>query len=192
MRKNGQKPVFCFSKEKQMRARKKVKAQKNEKDKVSLGTREEVIALVKKLTEPLCEAEGMELVHVEYQRETSGWVLRIYIDRPGGVTLADCAGMSRQLGDLLDISLENIGPYHFEVSSPGSDRPLEKEQDYDRFKGNIARIRTSEPIDGQKNFKGILSGLTDGVVKLLVGGKTVAIPFQKITRARLINYNGDN
>jgi ribosome maturation factor RimP len=175
-----------------MVARKKGKALKNEIDKISFGTREDVIALVKKLTEPLCRAEGMELVHVEYQRETGGWVLRIYIDQPGGVSLEDCARTSRQIGDLLDISLENIGPYHFEVSSPGIDRPLGKEQDYERFEGNIARIRTSKPIAGQKNFKGVLSGLTDGDVKLLVGEKTVVIPFEKITRARLINYNGDN
>ena len=154
--------------------------------------KEEVIALVKNVAAPLCEIEGMELVHVEYQREPTGWVLRIYVDQPGGVILDDCARISRQLSDFLDISLENIGPYHFEVSSPGSDRPLGKEQDYERFKGNIARVRTSKPIDGQKNFKGILSGITDGFVKLLVGEKIVAIPYREVTRARLVNFNGDN
>lgn len=192
MRKNGQKPVFCFFKEKQMIVRKKTKNRKSEEDKISFGSQEAVIALVRKIIEPLCEAEGMELVHVEYQREAAGWVLRIYIDQPGGVTLEDCARISRQSGDLLDIGLENIGPFHFEVSSPGSDRPLGKEQDYERFKGNIVRIRTAKPVAGQKNFRGILSGLTDGVVELLVGDQTVAIPFQKISRARLVNYNGDN
>ncbi len=174
-----------------MIAQKKAITPKKGINKITYRT-EEVVAIVKKFGESLCEAEGMELVHVEYQREATGWVLRIYIDQPGGVTLEDCARISRQLGDFLDIGLENIGPYHFEVSSPGSDRPLGKEQDYERFKGNNTRIRTSRPLDGQKNFTGILLGLTDGIVTLLVGEKTVAIPYGEILRARLINYNGDN
>jgi len=160
--------------------------------KVPHKAQKEVIALVNTLAEPLCENEGMELVHVEYQRESAGWVLRLYIDRPGGIMLEDCARVSRQMGDLLDVRVENIGPYSLEVSSPGIDRPLGKASDYERFKGNIARIRTSMPADGQKNFKGILSGLEDGVVTLLIDDKTVAIPFQTITRARLVNYNGEN
>lgn len=160
--------------------------------KVPHKAQKEVIALVNTLAEPLCENEGMELVHVEYQRESAGWVLRLYIDRSGGVMLEDCSRVSRQLGDLLDVRVENIGPYNLEVSSPGVDRPLGKLSDYERFKGNIARIRTSMPVDGQKNFKGILSGLGAGVVKLLIDDKTVAIPFQTITRARLVNYNGEN
>jgi len=153
---------------------------------------EEVIALVNTLAGPLCENEGMELVHVEYQREAAGWVLRLYIDQPGGVRLEDCSRLSRQLGDLLDVTVENIGPYNLEVSSPGINRPLGKTSDYERFKGNMARIRTSMPIDRQKKFEGILSGLKDGVVTLLIDDKTVAIPFQTITRARLVNYNGEN
>ena len=162
------------------------------KNKLKLPPREDVIAVVQDSVAPLCEIEGMELVHIEYQRESAGWVLRIYIDQPGGVMLDDCARISRPLSDILDIRLENIGPYHLEVSSPGSDRPLGKEQDYERFKGNIARVRTSKPVDGQKNFKGTLSGITDGFVNLLVGEKIVAIPYREITRARLVNYNGDS
>jgi ribosome maturation factor RimP len=189
MRKNGQKPVFCFFDERKMVAQRKKEDRKN---RPKVLPREEVLAVVKNLAAPLCEIEGLELVHVEYQRETTGWVLRIYIDQPGGIMLDDCARISRQLSDVLDISLENIGPYHLEVSSPGADRPLGKEQDYEKFKGNIARVRTSRPIDGQKNFKGTLSGITDGFVKLLVGEKMVAIPYGEVVRARLVNYNGDN
>jgi len=168
------------------------KKKEGRKIKPKLLPRGDVIAAVKESAAPLCEIEGMELVHVEYQREATGWVLRIFIDRPGGVMLDDCARISRQLSDILDIRLENIGPYHLEVSSPGPDRPLGKEQDYERFKGNIARVRTSKPIDGQKNFMGTLSGIADGSVKLLVGEKMVAIPFGEVIRARLVNYNGDN
>jgi len=189
MRKNGQKPVFCFLNGCRMNAPKK---NAGRKIKPKFLPREDVIAVVKEAAAPLCETEGMELVHVEYQREATGWVLRIYIDQPGGVMLDDCARISRQLSDILDISLENVGPYHLEVSSPGSQRPLGKEQDYERFKGHIARVRASNPIDGQKNFKGILSGMADGFVKLLVGEKMVAIPYREVTRARLVNYNGDS
>ena len=134
----------------------------------------------------------MELVHVEYQRETAGRTLRLYIDQPGGVSLNDCVNISRQLGDLLDIDLEHLGPYNLEVSSPGTDRPLGKQSDYERFKGNVARITTNKPIDGQKNFKGILSGISDGKVTLAIGDKSVALPFKKITRARLVDYHGEN
>lgn len=152
---------------------------------------QELVAQTKLLAQRLCEAEGMELVHLEFQRESGGRILRLYIDQPGGVTLNDCVNISRQMGDLLDVNIENVGPYNLEVSSPGTDRPLSKEADYDRFKGNIARIKTIKPIGGQKNFKGVLSGLSGGIVSLLIGDKTVAIPFEEIARARLVDYHGE-
>ena len=150
-----------------------------------------IIEQVKHLAEPLCEAEGMELVYVEYHREPSGRILRIYIDRPGGVKLDDCVYMSRQLGDLLDVYFEQSGPYSLEVSSPGSDRPLGKADDFEKFKGCEAKIKTLHSLDGRKNFKGIILGLSGGNVKLLVDNKTVAIPIQEIQKARLINFNGE-
>lgn len=134
----------------------------------------------------MCEAEGLELVHIEYQREAGGRILRLFIDRPGGVTLDDCADISRQAGDLLDVYLENTGPYSLEVSSPGSNRPLSKALDYERFMGRQARIRTRQPIEGRKNFKGVLAGISAGVVKLSVEGIIVSIPFGEIARAQLV------
>lgn len=174
------------------RNRTKTKNQEYVEKEFSPKRREEILALIKGLAESLCEAEGMEMVHIEYQRETGGRILRLYIDKPGGVTLDDCVHISRQLSDLLDVNLENSGSYNLEVSSPGFDRPLGKLADFDRFKGNAARIKTIKAVEGQKKFKGILLGTSEGIVKLLVDGKTVAIPFQEITRARLINYNGEN
>ena len=150
-----------------------------------------IIEQVKHLAEPLCEAEGMELIYVEYQREPSGRILRIYIDRPGGVKLDDCAYVSQQLGDLLDVYLEQSGPYSLEVSSPGLDRPLGKADDFEKFKGCEAKIKTLHSLDGRKNFKGIILGLSGGNVKLLVDNETVAIPIQEIQKARLINFNGE-
>jgi ribosome maturation factor RimP len=152
----------------------------------------EIIDRVGKLAEPLCEHEGMELVHVEYHREPGGRILRIYIDKPGGVHLEDCAGISRQLGDLLDVYLDEIGPYNLEVSSPGPDRPLGKTSDFERFKGCRARIRTHRQCDGRRNFIGELMGISEGsVVNIRVENKTVAIPFPEIQKARLINFNGE-
>jgi ribosome maturation factor RimP len=151
-----------------------------------------VVASVIQLTGPLCDAEGIELVHVEYQRETVGRVLRLYIDQPGGVTLDDCTRISRQLGDLLDVSLEDMGPYHLEISSPGIDRPLGKKQDFERFKGKMAKLKTIKPVAGKKNFTGTLSGLREGFVEIRAGDKTVAISFDEIIRARLVNNNGES
>jgi ribosome maturation factor RimP len=151
----------------------------------SWAEKEKIIAQVKDLIEPLCEAEGMEIVHFEYQREAGGKILRLYIDRPGGVTLDDCVHISRQSGDLLDVYFENTGPYSLEVSSPGPNRPLGKKLDFERFKGNRVNIKTAQPVDGKQKFKGVLMGISEEIVKLSVDDKTVAIPYQEITMARL-------
>ncbi|BBO85144.1 ribosome maturation factor RimP [Desulfosarcina ovata] len=147
---------------------------------------------ITRLAEPLCRAEGIELVHVEYQREPGGLTLRIYLDRPGGVTLDDCVEMSRQLEDILDVHAGDLPPYRLEVSSPGIDRPVGRLADFTRFKGHRAKIRVVAAIDGRKNFTGILAGVVDTTVLLQVGNETVSLEFNDITRARLINYNGEH
>ena len=151
-----------------------------------------VIEQVKNIAEPICETEGIELVHVEYQRESSGRILRLYIDKPEGVMLDDCVRINRHLGDLLDVYLENIGPYHLEISSPGQDRPIGKTDDYERFKGCEAKIKTMQSIEGQRNFRGVLMGVSEDTVGLMIDEKAVAIPLKEIQKARLINYNGEN
>lgn len=144
------------------------------------------IARVQEIAGPLCEVEGIELVHVEYVREPGGRRLRLYIDKPGGVKLDDCVMFSRELSDLLDINFaDDFGAYNLEVSSPGADRPLVKLSDFERFKDSSVKIRTGSVIDGQKNFKGTLMGTSSGFIKLKVNGKVVQIPFQEIIRARL-------
>ncbi len=146
-----------------------------------------VAAAVGALAEPLSCDEVLELVYVQYRRESSGRVLRVFIDKSGGVSLEDCTRVSRQLSDILDVNLDDLGPYNLEVSSPGADRPLGKPEDFERFKGQVARIRTLQPIDGRKNFKGILNGITaDGVCLACDHGEAV-IPLEKISIARLVN-----
>jgi ribosome maturation factor RimP len=149
------------------------------------GNKEKIVEQARDLIEPLCESEGVELVHLEYQREAGGRILRLFIDRPGGVTLDDCVRISRQSSDLLDVYLENTGPYRLEVSSPGPNRPLGKRLDFDRFKGSRVKIRTAQSVDGQKNFKGVLMGISEEMVKLSIDGKIAYIPYQEIITARL-------
>ncbi|KPJ77029.1 MAG: hypothetical protein AMJ54_09525 [Deltaproteobacteria bacterium SG8_13] len=151
----------------------------------------EITGQVRLLAEPVCTAKGMELVHVEFQSEARGRILRLYIDKTGGVTLNDCADLSRQLSDLLDVSLDDLGSYSLEVSSPGAERPLGKVSDFDRFSGQTVKIRTFEPINDQKNFTGVLTGISEGLVTLSMGEKTMAIPYDGINKARLVNHGED-
>ena len=150
-----------------------------------------IVGQVWQLAEPLCLSEGMELVHLEYQREPGGRTMRLYLDRPQGVTLDDCANISRQLGDILDVSLDAEGAYRLEVSSPGLQRPLGKLSDFMRFKGRKAKVRMVRPLNGRKNFTGILDGIDDLFVRINVDQKIVAIPFAEISKAHLINQNGE-
>ena len=140
------------------------------------------------IAEPLCDSEGLELVFVEYHPEASGKVMRITIDKPGGITLDDCTSFSRQVNDLLDVELGNIGAYNLEVSSPGPERPIGRLSDFDRFSGKKIKVQTSQPIDGQKNFTGLLIGIVDEVVTLTIDDKTVAIPYNAINKARLVDH----
>jgi ribosome maturation factor RimP len=154
--------------------------------------RQRVVESVARLADPLCRSEGLELVHVEYQREPGGVTLRIYLDKPGGVTLDDCTDVSRQLEDLLDVHVNDLPPYRLEVSSPGIDRPVGKLSDFARFAGQKAKIRVAKPVKGRKNFTGVLDGVIDGKVRLRVDDEWIQIDFSDILKARLINYNGEN
>ena len=159
--------------------------------KVTSLTRGEIISKVNELAGPLCDAEGIELVLTEYQREPHGMILRIYIDKPGGTTLKDCKHVSRQMQDLLDVHLDVSNNYYIEVSSPGLNRPLGKLSDFIRFRGCQAKIKVLQSIDGQKKFTGALTGVSQESVAIQVGDRIVEIPYQNIARARLVNYNGD-
>jgi ribosome maturation factor RimP len=129
---------------------------------------------------------GMELVHFEVRRESGGAVLRLYIDREGGVTLDDCARVSRQVSAELDADDPVPGRYTLEVSSPGLDRPLSRDRDFERFVGSTVRIVTASPLDGQRHFKGRLNGLLHGSVQLVLeDGREVSIPRDLMTSARL-------
>ena len=146
----------------------------------------EILERVRTLAEPILAEQGLELVDVEYRREAHGWVLRLYMDRPGGITLEDCQRVSEEFGDHLDVE-DFIGhPYHLEVSSPGLDRPLARPEHFVRFVGKAAKIATREDVEGRHNFRGRLAGLQGAAVLLdLQDGRRAAIPLELILRARL-------
>ncbi len=118
--------------------------------------REEYEQKTQAILQPIVDANGFELVDVEYVKEGGNWYLRAYIDKPGGITVDDCELVSRAANDLLDEQDFVEESYIFEVSSPGLGRPLKKEKDFQRSVGKEVEIRTFRPIEKQKEFIGIL------------------------------------
>lgn len=125
---------------------------------------------------------GYELVDVE--RTGQGRMMRVFIDKPGGINLDDCATVSNHLSRVLTV--ENVSYERLEVSSPGLDRPIKKERDFERFSGQKVRVKLRVPQDGQRNFVGLLNGARAGKVELDVEGKTVAFDLANLDKARLI------
>ncbi len=135
--------------------------------------------------EPLINHAGMELVHLEYTGSPSGMVLRLFIDKPGGVTIDDCAYVSRIISDLLDVKDPIPEHYNLEVSSPGINRPLVRLKDYTRFAGERVFIKTREPVQGRKRFKGVLKGIDQGIITIDLDDGEYGIPLDLVARARL-------
>jgi ribosome maturation factor RimP len=145
---------------------------------------------IRQLTEPLLASAGMELIQVECLKMKARWVVRIYMDREeGGVTLDDCALISNQLGDLLDVHDVPPGPYTLEVSSPGLDRPLQMDKDFLKYRGSRINLRLREKIDGRRHLCGELTDFVDedGRKALVVrdSGKTYRIPREAILKANV-------
>lgn len=140
---------------------------------------------IRDIAEPLCQAENFELVHLEVVSFNREKIVRFFLDKPGGITLEDCAYASRQLGDLIDVYIEDIGRYRLEVSSPGPNRPLKKKEDFVRFKGERVKIQTTELIENKKKFTGILEIINDDSVVIAVDGKKVEIKDHAISKAIL-------
>jgi ribosome maturation factor RimP len=135
------------------------------------------------LIAPVVTGMGYELV--DLQVSNRGGLLRLFIDKPGGIGLEDCAAVSRQLTRVLEV--EGVEYDRLEVSSPGLDRPLRKAQDFARFAGQKAdvRMRTAD-ASGRRRFVGVLRGENEGRVSLELDGQTVALAIEDIDRARLV------
>jgi len=148
---------------------------------------------IRAIAERVASSHGLEVWDVVRRRETSGHVVRVFIDRPGpaatpeeSVSIEDCELVSREIATILDVEDPLPFAYTLEVSSPGLDRPLRGEDDYRRFAGRLAKIVVSEAVDNQKAFEGRLRGVEDNAV-LLEGpkGRTHRLPLRLITRGRL-------
>ncbi|WHY88091.1 ribosome maturation factor RimP [Neobacillus novalis] len=148
-----------------------------------------VTEVVEELAAPLIQELGLELVEIEYVKEGKSWFLRVYIDKENGVDIEDCGLVSERLSEKLD----EIDPiphnYFLEVSSPGAERPLKKDKDFQMAIGKNVVIKTYEPIDGEKNFEGTLlefNGQTLKIeVKIKTRKKSIEIPYEKVANARL-------
>ena len=125
---------------------------------------------------------GYELVDLERSGRTK--LLRLFIDKSGGINIDDCTAVSNHLTKLL--AVENIEYERLEVSSPGLDRPLKKEQDFNRFSGEKAQIKLRVPLAGQRNFVGILREVKDGVLQLEIDGVLIALDLANLDKARLL------
>ncbi len=124
------------------------------------------------ILQPLMEANGFELVDVEYVKEGGTWYLRAYIDKPGGIAIDDCELISRALSDELDAQDFIEDSYILEVSSPGLGRPLKKDRDFERSIGQEVEVRTFRAIDGQKEFTGILKNYDKDSVSIALDEET--------------------
>ena len=143
--------------------------------------------LAEGLLQGMVEAEGVELVHFEYLPKGAPPLLRVLIDKPGGVNHGDCQKVSKRISQVLDAEDRLRESYVLEVSSPGIERPLFKQEDYQRFLGHEVRLQALEKIDDRRRFTGFIRGVVDGVLRLEEEGEIHQIPWAKIKGARLVH-----
>ena len=153
----------------------------------------EAVERIRAVADRVVQSRGLELFDVQLRRESSGWVVRVFIDKPGpsgtpedSVGVEDCAAVSREISTILDVEDPLDRAYTLEVSSPGLDRPLRDARDYQRFAGRAAKVVVDKPVDGQTAFAGRIRGIEDGsVVFEAQGRKWHRIALGNIKRARL-------
>lgn len=153
-------------------------------------SRDTAVERIRQAAIRVAQGHGLELFDVQFRRESVGWVLRVVVDRLDKlVGIEDCQRVSHDLSTLLDVE-DDLGAalehaYTLEVSSPGLDRPLRHEADYRRFTGRLAKIVTTEAVEGQTSFAGRLSGFEEGNILLTEGRRVHRVPLGKVRRARL-------
>jgi ribosome maturation factor RimP len=145
----------------------------------------EIVDRVSVIADPILSNEGMELVEIEYRRESKGWVLRLYIDKEGGVTLDDCTRISQEVGRSLDVEDFISTPYTLEVSSPGLARPLKKEKDFMKYRNHMIKVKTIDPIENRRQFKGKLLGITENRIEIAMDGGVFQILLSNVAKANL-------
>jgi ribosome maturation factor RimP len=141
---------------------------------------------IEKLAKPVVESLGYRLIEREFAMEAGRLILRIYIDREGGVTLEDCSTVSRNLSAQLDVEDPVPGKYDLEVSSPGIERPLRYLEDFKRHTGETIKLRTKEPINNRQNYRGTLTNADAQNIYMTIDGTEFTIPFSALLKARII------
>jgi ribosome maturation factor RimP len=145
-----------------------------------------IVKRITDLVEPILDEVGYELVDVEYLSKYGKWVLRVYIDKEGGITIDDCVQVSEELGDLIDIKVIIEHEYVLEVSSPGLNRPLKKEKDFSRAIDRKIKVTTIAPLNGRRNFTGYLKAFRNQNLYLEVNGKQIILPWEEIDKANIV------
>ncbi len=139
------------------------------------------------LFEPVIRSMGYELVGIEFQGSTQHGTLRVYIDHENGIGVDDCVAISHQISAILDVEEPIQQAYDLEVSSPGINRPLFKAQDYEQYSGHSAKIKMAVPLNGRRNFKGVLQGVIDSrSVQIMVDNEGYDLPISDIAKANLV------
>jgi len=138
------------------------------------------------LVEPVVLGFGLELAELQFRREMHGWVLRVIIDSEQGVSVDDCAQVSREVGHLLEVEDLIEQAYALEVSSPGLDRPLKRERDFVRAKGKKAKVVVREAVAGQHNIVGVIQEAGDGRITVLTDDGPLEIVLASVKKARLV------
>ena len=148
--------------------------------------RKSIEATIEEIVQPIVDAKNFEIVDIEYVKEAGEYYLRVYLDKEGGISLSDCEVVSRELSEILDKKDPIKDNYFLEVSSPGLDRPLKKDKDFERYKGRDVEIKLYKPMNGSKQFEWELVGLTeDNNIKVIIDGEEVDFTRKEVALIRL-------
>ena len=148
--------------------------------------RKSIEATIEEIVQPIVDAKNFEIVDIEYVKEAGEYYLRVYLDNEGGISLSDCEVVSRELSEILDKKDPIKDNYFLEVSSPGLDRPLKKDKDFERYKGRDVEIKLYKPMNDSKQFEGELVGLTeDNNIKVIIDGEEVDFTRKEVALIRL-------
>ncbi len=155
---------------------------------------EKVTDQTNKLVQPILDEMNLELVDIEFEKEGKNWFLRVFVDKPGGIDIEECGIVSEKLSEQLDQQDPVSVPYYLEVSSPGAERPLKKEKDFNDNIGKTIFVSLYEPYEGSKTFEGKLTAFDGEFVTIEITVKTrkkaVNVPYKKIAKARLaVTFN---
>ncbi len=138
------------------------------------------------LFEPVVQGMGYDLIEIEHFPNPKHGVLRLYIDKEGGVNVDDCSTVSRQVSALIDVEDPVSGQFNLEISSPGADRPLRRLVDFQRFIGSLVKLKTVMPLEGQRNFKGRLLEASEETLVIETDDEEISLPMSTIDKARIV------